>query len=162
MAQAVRDRQRWEPPKPTWELLWLPATFVVFLGGALYARRHHFLPQGNPWETSILWAICGTLWSLFIAGVKALRRRLRRRKADGPAAAGSVREQARAVSWALWFTIYMVAAHLQPLLPGLSLPEVFVAAGMAIVLIEIALLALWRRGEAARRRREIDDLAQRF
>lgn len=164
MAESLRDRQRRQPSKPTWDLLWLPATWIVFLAGAGILPRTGIVPRAqSPWWNAIFWAGYGTAWLSFVVAANRLGAWLWRRRAGNPAAAGSVREQPRRPwRWALWFTIYLVAAQLGPLAPGLSMLWVFVVAGAVIVLVETTLQAVWRRGEAARRRREVADLAQQF
>lgn len=157
MAEARWRRSRRKPSKATWQLLWLPATWIVFLAGAIVPPRAR-----SPWSNALLWAGYGTAWLSFVLAANRLGMWLRRRPTGGPAAAGTMREQPRAWRWAMCFTIYLVAAQLAPLAPAMSPLWLFVVAGVVIVAVEIALQAVWRRREAARRRRQVADLAQQF
>lgn len=143
-----RNRDRYAKAKPTWEVLWLPATFLAYLVGAIVLR----LP------TALDWALWGGAWICFVVITDHLIVRLRRRRP--PADAGGPLPRRRAWRLATYLAVYLVSTRLAPEGP-ISL-AVVVVVGVSLVLVERAVTRIEDRRDAERRRREMDDLAQRF
>jgi predicted benzoate:H+ symporter BenE len=157
VARLLRDRERRARPKraPTWEILWLPATFVVFLAGAALLPRTE-----SRWTNALLWACYGEAWMVVVVATTRFLRFLRRRRAHGPASGGRVREPPLAVRFPGYFTVYLVAEQLRP--RWASTEATFVVMGALIVLAEAVLAIRWRRHEAERRQQEMAHLAEQF
>ncbi|HEX5135912.1 MAG TPA: hypothetical protein VFY93_02990 [Planctomycetota bacterium] len=157
VARVIREREKRNRPrrKPTWEILWLPATFFAFCAGAVLLPR-----WVSSWINALTWTCFGGAWSAFVVVIDRSLRRRRQRRTEMLAAAGVAREQPVAVRFPVYFTVYLVAEQLRP---G-DVPELvtYAFAGVTLLLGEAIQWIRWRRSEDARREQETTRLAEEF
>ena len=157
VSKLIKDRERRENPRGVsqWDLLWIPATLAYYIACAA------ILPDAGSRSIGMLsWVAFAVVWVLVVAVAEQLIRRARRRWRRAPA--GSPLGPLRGWRFALYLFVCMTAAQIQARGAGLLQLLGLAGAAFGIVLIERGVAAIAQRREAARRRKEVAELARQF